>query len=458
MKKLSYFICLIFISFAVVSCEENAPNNLNIDNLDTIEPEKRLLTPAEQKEKLSNVANDFVAQFNSTHFASLVKLIDECSYKFRDYNWEAYEENLLSVENFIGKLSNIITETQTGNIPVNTDAYIFSIDRISAKYEADERTQSWKVTPTDNGKLTILFTNMSGEECEIIVSTSPKSYNITSYYNYNDADSHDMTAQPFEAVVPERINIIIKEGKNEHLNATCNLKLEKNKLFNLRWSAKIATLTFKVNIYIDSQSAQTTFSIDQNQQNLITTTVSAPSCRLLGKEDSDSVEKWIEKLIEEYGEAFANHKTITGELSVICNIMNRIQIIGTCDDISNILAGFEDLSDEYDYDSRQYNIKVADLLNNSMKFNLYYSSDILQASLKWDVTSEEIEDYSDTKISTKTYYAYSPVIHFPAENTSYSFGEYFTSDIYSSPLKQIKDLCNSYINMLKYIEIEPIEF
>lgn len=147
MKKLSYFICLIFISFAVVSCEENAPNNLNIDNLDTIEPEKRLLTPAEQKEKLSNVANDFVAQFNSTHFASLVKLIDECSYKFRDYNWEAYEENLLSVENFIGKLSNIITETQTGNIPVNTDAYIFSIDRISAKYEADERTQSWKVTP-----------------------------------------------------------------------------------------------------------------------------------------------------------------------------------------------------------------------------------------------------------------------------------------------------------------------
>lgn len=500
MKKLIYLLCLAFISFGIASCEDNKPgddnknnqtqndpnnpnnndsnnngNGTNVGADGNFEPEAEVLTPAKQKEKISKVGDDFVAQFNSTDFSSLLKLIDECSHKFEDYEWDAYEDNILDEEIFIGKLSNIVTEAQAG-MPVNMDAYIFAMDRISAKYEANDKTQSWTVTETNDGKLTIIFTNLSGEKCEIIVSTSAESYDLTSYYEdyeYNSyEDKSTTTAQPFQVIVPESINITIKEGDYEHMNATCNINLEKNKLFNLEWTAQIASLKFYVKADINNKSAEATYSISQHNQNLLTMTAAAPSCSLLGKKDSDSMEEWI----NEYYEAFENQKTIFGNLTTVCNVMNRIQVIGSCNDPMSIISDFDELYDEYDYDERQFNIKASEVLNDAMNFNLYYSSDVKQASLKWDVTSREREYYDyvceekydsyydywyedcEEVYTTKTVYDYSPVIYFPAENTTYSFEEYFTSDIYSGLLEQVEDLCNSYVKMLKYIDVDPVDF
>lgn len=477
MKKLIYLLCLGFISFGIASCEDNKPEDK--EEITGLDPETEVLSPAKQKDKISKVGKNFVAQFNSTDFASLLKLIDECTYKFEDYDWEAYEDKMLDEEIFIGKLSNIITEAQAG-MPVNMNAYIFSMDRISARYEANDKTQSWKVTETNDGKLTIIFTNLNGEKCEIIVSTSGDSYDLTSYYEeheyvYDDyTGSYDRynTAQPFQVIVPENINIIIKEGDYEHMNATCNINLEKNKLFKLEWTAQIASLKFYVKADINNKSAEAKYSIDQHNKNLLTMTAAAPSCSLLGKKDSDSFEEWL----EEYEEAFEHNKTIIGNLTTICNVMNNIQIIGSSNDPISISADINELYDKYNYDSREFNIKAADILNKAMQFNLYYSSNIKQASLKWDVTSRErdyydyvCEEYYDNYWGewyedceniyiTKTVYDYSPVIYFPAENTTYSFEEYFTSDIYSGILEQVEDLCNSYIRMLKYIDVEPVDF
>lgn len=524
MKKLLYLLCLAFLVVGFASCENkepdkpnnnteggvdidgdgkpdiypndpnnpnnpnnpNDPNNPNSGNNGgntgadgNIDPVVEVLSPAKQKERFTQVGDDFIAQFNSTDFKSLIKLIDECSYKFEEYNWEAYENNILDEKNFIGKLSKIITEAQTGGMPVNMDAYIFSMDRISAKYVADDATQSWDVTPTRDGKLTIQFTNLIGEPCEIIVSTSGDSYDMISYYeeyhydyDYNTGiDNSYESAQPFEVVVPENINIIIKEGDYEHLNATCNIRLEKNKLFDLNWTARLASLTFNVKSKIDNKSAESTFSVDQYKQNLIYMTAAAPSCSLLGKKDSDSMEEWINK----YDEAFYNQKTIIGNLTTVFNLMNRVQIIGTCEDPMSITSDIDDLYDNYDSDSRQFNIKATEILNDAMNFDLYYSSNVKQASLKWDVTHREREIYdwqcqeyinewgywdqycNNYVVGTETEYYYSPVIYFPEENTSYSFSEYFTSDIYSGLLEQAEDLCNSYIKMLRYIDVDPID-
>ena len=526
MKKLLYLLCLVFISFGIASCEEknplednknntsqndstnknpsqngqndpnnpndpsnpNDPNNPNsgtdggnggnggnggtIGPDGNIDPETEVLSPARQKERFTQVGDEFLAQFNTTDFKSLIQLIDECVYKFEDYDWEAYEENMY-IENFIGKLSKVITEAQTGGIPVNMDAYIFAMDKVSAVYTANDANQSWDVKETNDGKLTIKFTNLEDEDCEIIISTSGDSYNMVSYYteyyhdyDYNSGYSHTYeTAQPFEVIVPENINIVITEGGYEHLNATCNIKLEKNRLFNLNWTCKIASLTFKVQANIDNKSAQSTFSIDQHKQNLIYMTAAAPSCSLLGKKDSQSFEEWV----EEYDEAFYNNKTIIGNLTTVFNLMNRVQIIGKCEDPMNIM-----LVGGYDND-RQFCLDAADRLNDAMEFDLYYSSKVKQASLKWDVTSRERERYDyvcneyvdeygywyedcESIIKTETVWELSPVIFFPEENTTYSFGEYFDSDIYSGLAEQAEDLCNSYIKMLKYIDIDPIDF
>ena len=104
---------------------------------------------------------------------------------------------------------------------------------------------------------------------------------------------------------------------------------------------------------------------------------------------------------------------------------------------------------EWFYNTREYNLALSDLVNDNMNISLYYSSDVKQAEIITDVMADSYDN---------SYYDLIPVVYFPKDGTTYAFDEYFTENAFGSVIQLTEDLVNKYISLLRYNEIEPVEF
>ncbi len=236
-----------------------------------------------------------------------------------------------------------------------------------------------------------------------------------------------------------------------------NIDLEKNDHFNLNCKITLETLRMEYKVNISKNQANANVEIYQHNQQLISTYVEIPDCNLIEKRDNEAYQEWFEK----YSRSIEEKDYFIGKIIARANILERIQIVASSSvDPFQISNDIEKIGKNYpgtDYkDSRMYNEDVADYYNDVISGKLYYSSDVVQADVLWDVTSYQRQRWNS---SSRTYenvtcYDYEPVIHFPNDNSKYAFGDYFTSRIYGSILDDVEDLCNKYLYAINYFGIK----
>jgi len=126
------------------------------------------------------------------------------------------------------------------------------------------------------------------------------------------------------------------------------------------------------------------------------------------------------------------------------NILGKVQIKGTCDNIGLLKDALEN-ADDYDNQYEEQKVRqYVNEANNRMKANVYYyNKPEVRATLKFDVDQDESYRWDNNTGQSYMTYKYSPSasICFP-DNSSYLMENYFNEDAFKSLVDMFNDLSN----------------
>lgn len=172
MKRTLFLLAAVFsVATVFSSCE---PDNEDKNKSD------KVYTDEEQKEKLQDVATEFMNKFNPEDQRKSVELSDYLTQLYDDYDWDfsdiedQYKGDygfLCSVNNDVRRAvfgdptSNFATDllakaTKEGN----TEIYKFA--NVNAVWEANETKHKWEYKGEGNGGLVLKFKGPKGVQCE----------------------------------------------------------------------------------------------------------------------------------------------------------------------------------------------------------------------------------------------------------------------------------------------------
>jgi len=495
MKKTVYlFVTLLALLFQACS-EKKEPDSSSPSLSD---PAVSVLSPDEQEQKLKNVGNSAIGQFSSTDFKSLWLLVDNCYGKFKSYSFDSFED-LADIDHYLGSMSKALQAIPDGDVvEISTACHVFSIDKLKGIYIADDVNKKWNRTDSEAKTVRVIFKDKQGDDCELKIVASGREFNFIGYwpeseykyvqntyydeYSYQTYSwwSHQYIGEswhPAEAVIPEFVTVTLTENGYEHLRAEYSFDMAKNQYFKYSSNTTIATMKFIGSADIEKTSMKASYEVLQNGTQILSASANVPSCLLLAKNDTESYEAYGDKYKEEYenGENFVNVAYAN------VDIMNKVQVKATWTKPVKMFRKLNEADEKYSemfkYDGsdnyiyyrgrREYCTDVANILNSYLDCGIYYSSDILQSKLSWVVTSHQWTKsiYHNLNYSPWYYYTYvditeydyTPKIYFPSTGVSMAFGDYFTEKMYSGMLTKIEDLCNSYIIIADYLDIDPID-
>lgn len=162
---------MLALTLGFTACNQQKPGELDPEN-PTVNPDKpsvtEQLTPEQSKEKMMDVAKRLTGKFNTDDQKAAIELADGLYEKYRDYDWEAFEEygsnkydGLFDMPRYI---RNVLAQRQSA---AAADPVIFSFENESAVFEADDATRSWKyMGKASDNSLILRFKDKDGNSCE----------------------------------------------------------------------------------------------------------------------------------------------------------------------------------------------------------------------------------------------------------------------------------------------------
>lgn len=386
------------------------------------------MTPTEAKQYLENVATEFLKVFKSEDQADVIAFANHFVNTYGDLevpeNWNLDDEDYYYSP---GRLMSGIyraVATRDGAALARALDSNYDFKRFAGVYEPG--ASRWVKTANSND-IVFKFKNAGGQECRVTAKGS-------------GAES-SATVNGTTATVPEIVTLTAVEGSTTHLSATVRTKFsERAHTASNSVSAKIA------NIEVISAMNATDTRITSNVEVKVSGRSVVKATAVVDGHDLCNRDK-IERLInDEDGDGLANLMT---KATAETDVLGSLQVKGEVSEIKAVVDALDGCYDKYEYSSKEAARAACEkdcgVLNANVVSRIYYTTELLQAQIRFQPKLEE-EEYSDW--SWWEWQA-SPVLYFLADGSTYGFEEYFGNSRFISVENQWEALVESYKRLWK---------
>ena len=462
MKKNHLFWALaLCTSVCLSSCDET--KNPNGGLLEEPKDEMELLSPDAQKDLLVDVGEELLNTFNPEDQRAAVELADELYYKYKRYDWdqiyEDFEEEFEDIysrefESFFSlprRLAGAITDKQS--VSLENMEILLTLSKFGYVIEFDDKTESVKMTETDDASITVKFSDADGTKCEAKVWGEGKEiegsytyedghwdWGYDEYGNYYDNGWVVDGKRTIRVKVPTTIKMHLKHGNEALISFTFNWDSNLEDYANTSMNLQVINLKFAEETKVSTTTASAVCSFSYGDKPLVAAAANLPKYELISWEGgNDITEEEGEEWLEEYDDKYASllGKVGAGEAKV--DILGKVQIKGGVTDGAALVDAY------YNWDDTRYSDRLkeceafCDFMNKYIYLSIYYNNTTTeQAKLLMDT----YEDYG--------WYGVEPVLYFPQEETSIAITTYFNSSKFLGLIDLVEDLANSYIALDKH--------
>ena len=462
MKKNHLFWALaLCTTVCLSSCNETKTPTGGL--LEEPKDEMELLSPDAQKDLLVDVGEELLNTFNPEDQRAAVELADELYYKYKRYDWdqiyEDFEEEFEDIysrefESFFSlprRLAGAITDKQS--VSLENMEILLTLSKFGYVIEFDDKTESVKMTETDDASITVKFSDADGTKCEAKVWGEGKE--IEGSYTYEDGYwdwGYDEYGNYYEngwvaegkrtirVKVPKTIKMHLKHGNEALISFTFNWDSNLEDYANTSMNLQVINLKFAEETKVSTTTASAVCSFSYGDKPLVAAAANLPKYELISWEGgNDITEEEGEEWLEEYDDKYASllGKVGAGEAKV--DVLGKVQIKGGITDGAALVDAY------YNWDDTRYSDRLkeceafCDFMNKYIYLSIYYNNTTTeQAKLLMDT----YEDYG--------YYGVEPVLYFPQDETRIAIATYFNSSKFLGLLDIIEDLANSYIALDKH--------
>lgn len=426
MKKvfsiLSVFV-LGMVALSSCSGDDNDGGGNGGDGIDT--------TVTDDKKFLEDTGKEFVGMFTAEQAAPYTSIINA----IKDSDTKDVGE----------QIDNIINELKRTTESPNLTVYKYAIEASAFRGRYVMSNGVWYKNPgdgfvaefqDDKGRICVLNATFSGATKKVILYEE----NRKRYIYNSDYTDYDITNEQriYEAELPSHIECVLTQGGSQLATVVVNLDLSnlydgqridlsRNSL-NLDCVADFVGLA-KVTVAKASYQAQGVSSVnvvvEKAGKQILTANASSQSYLAGAPEDMD------ENLL----------KSVTNTV-LDMDILGKVQIKGTCDNIGMLKDALENADDYHNQYDEQKVRQYVNQANNLLKASVYYySKPEVRATLKFDVDQDESYRWDYNTGQSYMTYRYFPTasISFP-DGSSYFMANYFNEDAFKSLVDMFNDL------------------
>ena len=423
------------------------------------EPSKgEALSPTEQKQRLDNIAREFMQNIPSTDFKSYADLGNHLNDTYSDYDWD-------NVGDWARKCWDDARTAVGGKPTVEQDSYGYCVyteykslllaSNFVGHFKADNGSRTWVKESGKFDDLQFTFTDQNGKTCVLKLETGGKVQKVylanvedwTDYESKNENgiwkyyDYYDRTQCTIG--VPENIAVTLTQNGTQLVKATVkvglgsltgeNFDISKG---NLTASALVEMSNgYKFDVaqvaYSGNSKAFLSYSMSKNGTKLASVTVAGdvsgiPSCNVeaFTRDDFD-----------------ADFDSATGKnVLVKIDILGKLQLQGKVTDLRKY-AELLDKADEND-DNEQKFKQYLSSANGCADISLFYdNTSVEQAKMQFDAFSDTYGGY--------TYWDAEPVLVFKDGSSNCMFDVFFNDVDFKATIDAFRDLVEKYENLIK---------
>jgi len=254
-------------------------------------------------------------------------------------------------------------------------------------------------------------------------------------------------ARTITVELPEKVHFTLKEGDQVIISFTQTFDMVENDHYIVSSENTIANLTWAQSMNVTYESATASVAFKYGDKTLISATVNVPSYEMAKKQSGDTYGEYGERIADRW-ESLLNS---VGQITTKVNLNNRVQVVARVSNMGDLYNAYLDWED--DFGSRNHMSYAAakalrNIYNSYCLAGLYYNSEVLQAQMAFDIFASGSESGD---------YEMEPVIYFPSDDTSYSYGQYFSERRFGSIIDLTEDVANNYLKLLKLFDIDPVD-
>ena len=385
MKKNHLFWALaLCTTVCLSSCNETKTPTGGL--LEEPKDEMELLSPDAQKDLLVDVGEELLNTFNPEDQRAAIELADELYYKYKRYDWdqiyEDFEEEFEDIysrefESFFSlprRLAGAITDKQS--VSLENMEILLTLSKFGYVIEFDDKTESVKMTETDDASITVKFSDADGTKCEAKVWGEGKE--IEGSYTYEDGhweypevwDEYwgewvtdwengkyiSDGKRTIRVKVPTTIKMHLKHGNEALISFTFNWDSNLEDYANTSMNLQVINLKFAEETKVSTTAASAVCSFSYGDKPLVAAAANLPKYELISWEGGkDITEEEGENWLEEYDDKYTSllGKVGAGEAKV--DILGKIQIKGGVTDGAALVDAYYNWEDKYyDYNWEDY--------------------------------------------------------------------------------------------------------
>lgn len=413
--------CACMALFSLASCSDDEGKESEFTNL----------TPDEHKEKLEQIGLDAIAKINPEDHKVLLETSDYF-FKITDNSDLTIERDETAVQATVQLLKSVTQVCRTFNVGAmaeyaNANNDLYAAAQYFGIYTYNTSNRTWTKS-TSNDALELHFP-YNGQQAVIKIN---KSGNETKVDLFEDDGTN------YQAMVPEHATATMLLGDTElfKLNVDMNAN-NSTRSADIVCNLNASNYIFQTNTHADQSNVTCTFSLNAKGEELINATANVNGQNMTNDDK-------INDIINEDGDAADLFNSANAQI----NIMQEAIIKVSCSDIQGLANAIDNLSDQYpsweDEDAQPYNDKKADLYNQYITADLYYTDgDNVIAKLK--MQNHFVDDYYST------YYELEPVITFVSDDSTFSLESYFDDISFNDLIESAENLSDQYKDYLKYL-------
>lgn len=460
-----YYKFMMAMAFAstlsISSCGDDDPSDPNIpgkpDQPTTPSqpsPDKAL-SPAEQKERMDAIAQEFMKQTPASDFTSYAELSNYVTKTYDEdhYNWETVNEWAKKCWNASRKATGkeITENTDWGDTRVYTE---YTSLLLASNFTGHFRSNNncWIKESDKANDLQFTFTDQNAQTCVLKLETSgnvKKVYaaNLEEWKDYEyDRDSYKYTdfydRTQCTIGVPENIVVTLTQNGKQLVKTTIKINLESLSGENFDISKNSITAsaltelsngyTFNMSqvAYSGNQKCSVVYSMSKNNTKLASVSVASdlsdiPACNIeaFSREDFDF-------------DNFNTDKTTAKNALVKIDILGKLQLQGVVKDVRKYVEFIDKANKDEENESRFK--QWMNSANELAQINLFYdNTSVQQASMK-------LEAFNETEWDGRRYWTMEPVLVFFDGSSNSMFDVFFNDTDFKSTIKAFEELIGKY--------------
>ena len=449
---------LMGLSFLVSSCSEDSKVNEEVKP--EIPTQSEALTPTEQKRRMEDIANQFMAEVPSSDFRAIADLFNDLNQEYEDYDWDEaedwMEECLDDCKEFLGE-----SKETSGS---SYDIYNYFYTDYKALYIASNfaghftaQNGEWEYTKAKD-----LQFIMPKHDCVVKLETSGEVKKVylgnieewTDYsYDYDYYTGKYVSNEYYDRMqttigVPEKITLTLTQGGSNVVRCvvTTDLSGIKDEIFDISKAGLSMTGLielnngYKVNLskgdYQGNKSFSSTLAVSKNGKNLLSMGVAADVTGL----PSYNLDAFVSEELDDDELEDKFEDANVSKAFVKLDVLGKLQVQGTITDVRGFVRKMEKAEDN---DTKESAFKsYVSQANELIDINLFYDgTSTTQAYVKLEPFREERWG--------ETWWEAEPVIYF-YDGSSYSSLETFFNEYdFDNVIDAFEELIEDYEDMIE---------